>query len=177
MTNALPLPFSRYLIAFIALCLLLIASMAHAQTGPCPTNVSQTTFVVSPTRGFFDVNLPDHNAVDQITQQPLVVGYEVQFFDEAVDPSDPNTAPIQTPTNIGKPTPQPAGGTCVWYGQGTSIPIPAYPAGRRIKAVIVAVGQGTTRSPRGAAATSNPFGRPGPVTAPSAPTGHRVTGA
>lgn len=149
-----------------ALALLAAAAPAAAQTGDCPTDAS---FVVGPTLGCFRPNLADHNAVDPVTGQPKVVRYEVAYFDEAVDVA--TGTPISV-TPIGKPAVNPQG--AVWIGAGTPTPLPAYPLGRRLKAVVDTIGQGTLRSPRGAANTSNPFGQSSPPTAPAAPSQVRL---
>jgi hypothetical protein len=149
-----------------------VASTAQAQTGPCPT-FPQTQFQANPTRGCFNPS-PDHNVTDTVTGTPKVSRYDLQFFDEGVDATNAATQPIQT-SPLGKPNPI-AGTTppAIWFGAGTTVPLPAYPTGRRLKSVVVAVGPGGS-SPREVAATSNPFGQSVPATAPAAPSGHRMT--
>lgn len=152
-----------------ALLALLTATAAQAQTGACPADPG---FQLGPTKGCMMPNLADHNATDPVTGQPKVVRYDIAYFDEAVDVT--TGTPISV-TSLGKPTPNAQG--AIWFGAGTSTPLPAYPLGRRLKAVIDAVGQGTLRSSRGTANTSNPFGQSAPPTAPAAPSQVRLTEA
>lgn len=147
---------------FTLIALLLLTVNAHAQTGACPTS---TAFQLSPTKGCFNPVLAEHNATDPVTGAPnwQITRYDILYFAESVDVT--TGSPIQT-TSIGKPTPNAQG--AIWFGAGTSTPLPAYPLGQRLKAVVVAVGPGGS-SPRGAAATSNPFGQAGPAPVPTAP--------
>jgi hypothetical protein len=157
---------------FLFLALPLVPCPASAQTGPCPT-FAQTQFQANPTRGCFNAS-SDHSVTDPVTGAAKVTRYDLQFFDELVDATNPATTPIQT-SPLGKPNPV-AGTTppAIWFGAGTSVPLPAYPVGRRLKSVVVAVGPGGS-SLREVAATSNPFGQSGPQTAPVAPSGYRLT--
>jgi hypothetical protein len=158
-----------WLAALLALLVVLLTpTPSTAQTGPCPT-FPQTQFSANPTKGCFNPS-PDHAVTDPVTGAQKVTRYDLLFFDEAVDATNPQVQPIQT-SPLGKPAP--AGGA-IWFGAGTSVPLPAYPVGRRLKSVVVAVGPGGS-SPREVAATSNPFGQSNPVTAPAAPSGHRLT--
>jgi hypothetical protein len=168
MTTIIPIRVVFRLAVLVAL--LGAAAVAHAQTGPCPT---ANVFVANPTRGCFNPDMADHTTADPVTGLPMVDHYELQFFAEATDASNPNAQPIQT-ASLGKPTPNSATPQAIWFGAGTSTPLPAYPVGQRLKAVVVAVGPGGS-SPRGVAATSNPFGRSAPATAPDAPSGTRLT--
>lgn len=152
----------------LTLLLALLPAAAQAQTGPCPT-FPQTQFQANPTRGCFNAST-EHATTDPVTGTPKVSRYDLQFFDEGVDATNPQAQAIQT-SPLGKPAPV-AG--VIWFGAGTSIPLPAYPIGRRVKSVIVAVGPGGS-SPREVAATSNPFGQSAPVTAPAAPSVLRMT--
>lgn len=152
---------------FVAI-MLLIASVANAQTGPCPT--ADPGFQVNPGKACFRANVAEHTGVDPVTNIPIISRYDMLFFAESVDVTTGN--PVQT-SAIGKPPIVDTPTGTVWYGTGTSTPLPSYPLGQRFKSVIVAVGPGGT-SARVVAATSNPFGRSNPPTAPSAPSSHRL---
>ncbi|MFI5223715.1 MAG: hypothetical protein ACHQX3_05625, partial [Nitrospirales bacterium] len=123
------------------------------------------------TRGCFRANATEHNFVDPITGVLQITRYDILFFAESADVT--TATPVQT-SPIAKPPIVDAATSSVWYGAGTSTPLPSYPLGQRFKAVVVAVGPGGA-SPRGAVATSNPFGRSNPPTAPAAPSQHRLS--
>lgn len=147
-------------LTIVVLCFL--PALASAQTGPCPTSPG---FQDTPAHGCFTPILAEHTAPpDPVNGAQKVTRYDVLYFAEGADVT--TASPIQT-TAIGKPAPNAQG--AIWFGTGTPTPLPAYPLGQRLKAVVVAVGSGGS-SPRGAANTSNPFGAGASVTAPSAPT-------
>lgn len=149
---------------------LALAATAEAQTaGACPT--TNPGFQVNPTKGCFLPVLAEHNAPpDPVSGAVKITRYDLLFFAEGVDVA--TATPIQI-TSIGKPTPNSLGS--IWYGAGTTTPLPSYPIGQRLKAVVVAVGAAGS-SPRGVDATSNPFGQAAPVTAPTAPSRHSLQG-
>lgn len=140
----------RGLLRLVVGLLVLSAAPAYAQTGPCPTTADLT---LNPSRACFTPS-PDHEATLPVSGLPMLVSYELQWFDAAVDPANPNAQPIQA-ADVGKPAPNAQG--AIWI---TSLP--AYPVGRRFRAVAIAKGQQGTTSPR--SAPSNPFGVEGPVT-------------
>lgn len=147
----------------------LFAAPASAQvTGPCNL---PNTFQVGPNAGCFTPIAAEHNATDPVTGAPnyTIVRYDVLYFDEAVNVA---TGQEISRTSIGKPAIN-AGGA-IWFGAGTSTPLPAYPLGRRLKAVIVPVGPTGLESARSATNTSNSFGQSAPSPAPTAPTNHRM---
>jgi hypothetical protein len=147
-----------------------LGSCAVAEAQNACLTTSQTTFTPNPTRGCVVVNLAEHNEVDPVTQAARITRYDLLFYDEAVDPTNAANAPIQT-SPLGKPPVDAAG--IFYFGQGAPTPLPTYPAGRRLKALVVAVGPGGS-SPRVVGAVSNPFGRSNPVTAPAAPPSVRM---
>lgn len=151
----------------LALVLAVLAATrgAFGQTGACPTS---TAFATAPTRGCFFPVLAEHNATDPVTGAPnyMVARYDILYFAEGANVA---TATPVTTTAIGKPAPNAQG--AIWFGAGTATPLPAYPLGQRLKAVVVAVGPGGLASPRGATNTSNPFGQSTPAPAPAAPSG------
>lgn len=158
------------IVPLLLFALAVTSATAQAQTGACPT--TDPGFVINPTNGCFVPNLTEHNqAADPVTGALKVSRYDVLFFSEGANVA--TATPIQT-TAIGKPTPNAQG--AIWYGAGTPVPLPSYPIGQRLKAVVVAVGAGGS-SPRGSANTSNPFGQGAPVTAPAAPSQHTLTAA
>lgn len=153
-----------------AVAMIILPALAAAQTGPCPT--ANPGFVANPIRGCFLVVAAEHNAVDPITQVPLITRYDLLFFDEAADVTNPAVQPIQT-SSIGKPAIAAGTTNTIWIGDGSPTPLPSYPLGRRLKTLTQAVGPGGS-SPREVGAVSNPFGRSNPPTAPAAPTSTRL---
>lgn len=150
----------------VALLVLMIASVAQAQTGPCPTGSALT---VIPTGGTINACLSPnldttsgHNALDS-QNRPVVIRYEVLLFNDG----DPVTATPQATINIGKPTlnAQSVG----WV----VLPNAQVPQNRRLRSSVVAVGQNDSGgspmvSPR-SALSANPF-VVGPVSVtPAAP--------
>lgn len=147
------LSLSRVLLTILGFCL--TATLAGAQTGPCPTT---TALSVNPTQICFNPS-PDHDVVD--LNVPRLVEYRIQFYAPGVDPA---TGQPTSEFSVGKPTPNAQG--AIWLSRSE---LQAIPVGQQYRATGIAVGQQGRTSARSSA--SNPFGRTSstPPAAPGAP--------
>lgn len=135
----------KFLLVLLAV---LVYAPAYAQSGACPENA---TLVVNPQWVCFMPSLDPtsgHDAIDPLTNTPLVSRYDLLFFAPGVDTATGN--PVQT-INVGKPTLNPQ--SAVWLQRAE---LGAIPVGQQYRARVVAVGA-TGTSPR--STESNPFGR------------------
>lgn len=142
----------------LAILAVLVYAPAYAQTGACPSSMA---VAVSPTWVCIMPSLDatgGHNAVDPVTNVPVVSRYDLLFFAPGVDSA--TGAPIQT-INIGKPTLNAQ--NALWLQRAE---LAAIPVGQQYRARVVSVGPNGT-SPR--SAESNPFGRSSSPS-PAAPT-------
>ncbi len=127
----------------ITLSLLFVLALARASAAQCPA--TPTGVVSSPTTVCFSMS-PDHSAID--IDQPIVSSYTVGYCIAGTDPT--TCTPVQTPVDIGKPTP--TNGTITVKRTDLF----AVPVGMKYFSVINVVGPGgSTRYPQ----ASNPFGQ------------------